>query len=101
MGNEVDLPLDLPPPRRRNSRSLTLIVVSCVNAINLCSTESQAELKDFGRSTLRELQNNLDFSSPPRPTAGEANGEDGDGDAAAENKVSQALISTFRLLCLA
>ncbi|CAN6558498.1 unnamed protein product [Malus baccata var. baccata] len=37
----------------------------------------------------------LDFSSPPRPTAGEANGEDGDvdGDAAAENKVSQALRS--------
>ncbi|KAM1001491.1 hypothetical protein ACFX15_007666 [Malus domestica] len=35
----------------------------------------------------------LDFSSPPQPTADETNGEDGDGDAAAENKVSQTLRS--------
>ncbi|KAM1228872.1 hypothetical protein EV1_008069 [Malus domestica] len=38
----------------------------------------------------------LDFSPPPRSTADEANGEDGDGDAAAaENKVSQALRSAL------
>ncbi|KAM1228986.1 hypothetical protein ACFX13_008223 [Malus domestica] len=32
---------------------------SCVNAINLCSTESQGELKDFARNTLKELQDEL------------------------------------------
>lgn len=32
---------------------------SCINAINLCSTESQGELKDFARNTLKELQDEL------------------------------------------
>ncbi|CAB4311957.1 unnamed protein product [Prunus armeniaca] len=32
---------------------------SCVNAVNLCSTESQGELKDFARNTSKELQDEL------------------------------------------
>lgn len=31
----------------------------CVNAIKLCSTESQGELKDFARNELRKLQDEL------------------------------------------